>query len=130
MAEPGRHFHGNVMCYGEKCDPRYILEHNPPSNWHIAIPEVDSVLIDPIQSAAGLLAQKVAEHEDEYFRSLFGPGAPLEGLEKEFVIEMSPPEMYTSSDNFSPDCVNFGIKTKYRVRRKTEEEKSQEKQAL
>lgn len=28
-----RHFHGNVMCFLNKCDPGYILENCPPSNW-------------------------------------------------------------------------------------------------
>lgn len=27
------HWHGNSMCVEEKCDPGYILTHNPPSNW-------------------------------------------------------------------------------------------------
>lgn len=79
-------------------------------------------IVDPIQDAVKALSEAALAHEMKLYNDIFGPGAPLEGLQEDFEIEIHPPEIYTSSDNFGPDCINFGIRTKYRVIRRRKEE--------
>jgi len=91
--------------------------------WHLPIPP-ETRFIDPIQDATKAIVDQVVAEENRYYASMFGPGMPLEGMQDQFEIEVFPPEFYTSSDNFNPDCVNFGIRTKFRIkpRRKVESE--------